>query len=209
MTTSQILSPSFQMPKDYNQLVQIYRTLAKTADKRLVNIEAYSHDKGYRNIKKWAYARAQSDIQYWNAQAGSKEGKRFNTKPPSNYNSLRGKINDIITFLEAPTSTKKGINQMFKSRADAINQKYGTNFTWEDLGNFFESQEWEEMSNKYGSGTALEIVGVLQHNEDDLVKKLNGKKNVVIRTEDDDILNDQIEDAISEYGDDLRDLLFN
>lgn len=81
---------------------QNYRRLAKVADQRLVRLESYAHDKGYKEVKNFAYNRALSDINNW-----TKGGKRFNTRPPKNQHQMIAKINNILTFLNSPTSTKK------------------------------------------------------------------------------------------------------
>lgn len=202
MTTNQILDPSFTMPRNYADLVKVYRQLARTADKRLIQLEALSHQEGYRHVKAWAYARAQYDIKYWGGNS------RFNTAPPKGYQQLTGKVNDIIHFLKSPTSTKRGITSTYKSRADTINKKYGTNFTWEDLANFFESEMWRKMADAYGSGTALEMIGVMQKNEDEIVNAINENRDTVVRVDDDDLLSDLLNDALSDYGDDIKDILF-
>lgn len=203
MTTSQILSSGYQMPKNYADLEKVYRQLARTADKRLIQLEALSHSEGYRNVKAWSYSRAMYDIKYWGGD------KRFNTAPPATYQQLRGKVNDIMHFLKSPTSTKTGITKTYKNRADTINRKFGTNFTWEDLGNFFESDLWQKLDSEYGSGTALEMIGVMQSNEKEIVDAITQNRNTIVRVEDDDILSDLLQDALDEYGDDIKDLLFS
>ena len=56
-TLKDITTPGFQLPADYNELVSVYRTLAKTADQRLVRLEKYANDPYMGNALTWAYAK--------------------------------------------------------------------------------------------------------------------------------------------------------
>ena len=78
-STKTILDPKYKMPNNYDDLVKVYRTLAKSADQRLVRLESYSHDAGFENIKKWAYANAMHDIKAFSGP----DAERFNTAPPT------------------------------------------------------------------------------------------------------------------------------
>ena len=141
-----------------------YRRLAKVADQRMVRLEAYQHDKGYANILQWAYARAKLDIKKWSGD----EGQRFNTAMPKNekgqvdYQRLAAKIRDIRTFLEAPTSTKAGIKELFETKAENFNKAHGTNFTWEAFAKFWDSGIAEKLDLSYGSKTKLKAIGSIQ-----------------------------------------------
>lgn len=128
-----------------------YKKLARKADRRLRAIEAYSNDEFYRGIKKYAYARAIRDIELWSGEGS----KRFDTKPPESLEGIRAKINDIKTFLEAPSSTKTGITNIYKKRAQTINERYGTKFTWQDIAKYYTSAAHEKAAEMYGSKTEL------------------------------------------------------
>lgn len=135
-----------------------YRRLARTADDRLRALEAYQHDQYYKPAIQWAYSVAQHDIQKWSGQ----HANRFNTKPPENPERLLAKISDIQKFLESPTSTKRGITASYQKRADTINQKYGTNFSWKQMANFYDSSLWKALDKIFGSKTAMKIIGSIQ-----------------------------------------------
>ena len=137
-------------------LEQYYRRLAKVADQRLVRLERLAEQENYHVVKEWAYKRAQEDISRW---GGS---NRFNTAPPQNTNQLKAKINDIRAFLESGTSTQKDINTIYKKRADTINSKYGTNFTWQDIADFYGRDKNEALDAKYGSKQVAMAIGVIQ-----------------------------------------------
>lgn len=128
-----------------------YKKLARKADARLRAIEKYAEQKYYKGIERYAYARAIRDIELW---SGSGK-KRFDTKPPDSLQGIRAKINDIKTFLESPTSTKAGVTEIYKKRADVINERYGTNLTWQQIADYYTSVAHEKAAEMYGSKTEL------------------------------------------------------
>lgn len=143
----------YDMPQsnDYETLVKEYRKLAKTADQRLVRLERYQYEPGYENVMSYVYKRAIRDIQSFNGDTAF----RFNTKPPSDIRTLKAKMNDIIVFLNSPTSTKTGIQRVYQTKANTINENWGTNFTWQDLAIFYGQGYFEKLDAKFGSATAM------------------------------------------------------
>lgn len=162
----------------YNKLVKEYRKLAKKADSRLRALEAYQHQKNFKTATKYAYARAQRDIKQWGGN------KRFNTKPPMTIAGVQAKINDIKTFLEAPSSTKRGIISIYQKRANTLNEKFGTDFTWKEMGNFFESGTFEKISNMLGSKTAMKVIAQLQNSEQEVKEAIEKSADVNIKVDD-------------------------
>lgn len=128
-----------------------YKKLARKADARLRAIEKYAKQKYYKGIERYAYARAIRDIELWSGTGK----KRFDTKPPDSLQGIRAKINDIKMFLESPTSTKAGVTEIYKKRADTINNKYGTNLTWQQIADYYTSAAHEKAAEMYGSKTEL------------------------------------------------------
>lgn len=135
------------------RLLKEYRKLAKRADQRLVRLEGYRHDKGFKGITEYAYKTAMKDIKSYSGQNAT----RFNTAPPPENQKgrdpnrmLKEKISDIKKFLASPTSTKRGVIAVNKKRADALNNSkklFGdepANFTWQEWSNF-----WEKVGNKF------------------------------------------------------------
>ena len=202
-TASHIKVP--KVPKgttsEHEQLIAEYRRLAKRADQRLVRLEAYSHDEGFKSAKLWAYARAQKDIAHWGG------GKRFNTKPPKSTAQLKAKISDIKQFLESETSTKKGIIDVYKRRAETINKRYGTKFKWNDLTNYYMSGMAEKMSNSFGSKTALKVIGTIQKKSKDVIKAIKEHSEKNLQLSDNKIINAKINDFLGEHGLDVTKLL--
>jgi hypothetical protein len=192
---------SSKVSTEYDNLVAEYRRLAKRADQRLVRLEAYSHDEGFKTAKQWAYARAQKDIAHWGG------GKRFNTAPPKSKAQLKAKISDIKQFLESETSTKKGIINVYKRKADTINKRYGTHFTWENLATYYKSGLAEKMNNSFGSKTALKVIGTMQKNDKDVIKAIKEHSEKNLQLSDNKIINTKINDFLGENGLDISKLL--
>lgn len=186
------------MAQAYEDLVKEYRRLAKRADQRMVRLEQLSEtDDMFKNVTKWAYAKAQKEMKRW----GGEDATRFNTKPPENYQALLGKVNAINEFLQSPTSTKKGTVEVFKKRADIINSKYGTDFSWESLAKYYQSGLADKLS-RYGYVTALKAVAAIQ----DKQEKVNNKivaANSKIKTGD-EVLDERIRDISKKYGKEIK-----
>lgn len=129
-----------------------YKRLAKVADQRLLRIQELSGTENFKGIEKFAYAKAQKALDVWG-------GERFNTKMPESVNLRNEKIADMIHFIQSPTSTKSGIIEVYKKRADTLNQKYGTNLSWQELGKVMESYHNDAQE---GSPTFLKAIGVIK-----------------------------------------------
>ncbi len=178
-------------------LVQYYRRLAKTADQRMVRLEKASEQKFFHVATEWAYAKATRDILKWIPPGDNKSTKlRFNTKPPEG-EDLIAKINDIKSFLSSPTSTKQGIINVYKKRADTVNKRYKTKFTWQQLAKYYDSGQAELWDAKFGSKTALRTIGVMQRNKKkikDAITKAD-KKDVRINAKDKGMLQKTVNQA--------------
>lgn len=190
------------------ELTKLYRRVAKTADQRLVRLEALSKQKDFKQVKSWAYKNAVNDALEWGARP---EKPRFNIKAPEHKTSLKAKINDMLNFIEKPTSTKQGIIEVYESKAKTLNEKYkeyGLNLNWSDVGTFFESTLYKKLSKKYSSGTVIKAIATMKQNEKQLIKDFNENKASHIKTEDNDmIINDAIKRMTSYYKKDVQKLL--
>lgn len=186
------------MARDYAELVKEYRKLAKTADQRLVRLEGYQYRDGFATSTKWAYSRAMKDIKKWSGE----EAKRFNVKPPESIQELEAKITDIKNFLESPTSTMKGITSVYKKKADTINKRYGTNFSWEDLANYYMSGLAEKLDSKYGSKTTLRSIAEIQKLDADAVADIAENK-ITNRIVPDKIVDSTIRKILKDEGLDI------
>lgn len=221
-----VTSPrSGQTPKSdkYKALLKEYRKLAKRADQRLVRLERYAQTEKYKEIKKYAYARAMRDIRAWSGENAT----RFNTKPPSNTNQLQAKINDIMYFLQSASSSIKptkdnagynaegklvsgGIELTYQKRADTLNERYkaeGLNVTWQNIGDLFNSPLYRKMFDKYkSSDVAVRIIGTIQHSEKDVLKAFDEKAAMYVNIEDNEVLAERVNQALRYYKKDIRSL---
>lgn len=215
---NQIMNPFFDMPTDYKEAVKVYKTLAKTADQRLVRLEAASHEEGFRGIKQYAYSRAVRDIEAWDGTA--KDKPRFNTKAPESMQQLLEKIEDIKTFLSSETSTKSGMIAINKRRVATINEKYGTNLTWKDLNEVFgDGSISEELDDTFaGSDSKIETVANLKKNKKKILKAIDDAKkkhqkiDVDISVKDasgkpDKVIEEKIKEMIANYPQEVREYL--
>ena len=190
-------------------MVQYYRRLAKTADQRMVRLEKASEEKYFKVATEWAYAKATRDILKWIPPGDNKSTKlRFNTKSPEG-EDLIAKINDIKSFLSSPTSSKQGIINVYKKRADTVNKKYGTNFTWKQLAKYYDSGQAELWDAKFGSKTALMTIASLQKNKKELVKAIKeaDRKDIRIDSKDSSMIKKTVEMALKDNKLNIEDLL--
>ena len=146
--------------------LQYYRSLAKQADQRLRRLEDYANQKGFENVTKWAYADAMSDIHEKNPMANRFDQLSMifkNEKGELDINSLRGATNRVKAFLESPSSTKRGIQKVYLKRANTVNEKYGTHFSWEEIGQYFDRSVFEKYDKQLKeSGIAIRVMGIMK-----------------------------------------------
>lgn len=206
-STKQILADDW-LPANYNELVKVYRTLAKSADQRLVRLESYQHDKAFKTATQWAYKRAMHDIEQWSGA----EAKRFNTAPPASETDLISKIQDIKHFLESPTSTKQGIIKVYQKRAESLNKTMKEknpkwkDLTWKDMAQYFDSALHEKLDAEYGSKTKVKIFAALKKNKKQILEDIEEKKNQHMKV-DDEVLQTTIENVIDSYPSEVKKLL--
>lgn len=178
------------MPKSINldmnpgeSVEHYYHRLADAADHRLIRLEAMAYEPDFEGVKKFAYARAMKDLEVWG-------GNRFNTKMPESVNLRNEKIADIIHFLQSPTSTKTGIVNVYKKRAETIKSKYGIDLNWQQMGKLMESFADDASG---GSPTKIKALGVIkQIDKEGIDKALKKNPNVsddIIRTVAENYLN--------------------
>lgn len=161
--------------------LQYYKRLAKVADQRLVRLEQLSaSDENYKAATSYAYAKAMRDLEVYG------ESKRFNTKPPLNKDGtvdnrlLSEKLADMRSFLSSVTSTKGGITAVYEKRAKTINEKFGTNYSWQDLADFYNSGDAEKLAKNFSSETVQKAIGLIQRSESKLKSKMEENKKITV-----------------------------
>ena len=187
----------------YKALMSEYRSLAKRADQRLVRLEKRANSgQEWKAVTKYAYANAMEEIRRFSG-AGA---KRFNVKPPNNTQMLQAKINAMKRFLESPTSTTSGIRSTYEKRVNTINKEYGTDFTWQELKEFFDSALSNKLDAKVDSKTKLIIIGEIQKHEEEIKKALENHKPIHLKL-DDDIAEYEVNKVLQYYKKDVKKLL--
>lgn len=187
----------------YKALMSEYRQLAKRADQRLVRLEKRANSgQEWKAVTKYAYANAMEEIRRFSGA----EAKRFNVKPPNTTQMLQAKINAMRRFLESPTSTTTGIRRTYEKRVNTINKEYGTDFTWEELKEFFDSALSNKLDAKVDSKTKLIIVGEIQKHGSEIKKALEDHKPIHLKL-DDDIAEYEVNKVLQYYKKDIKKLL--
>lgn len=155
-------------------LYKEYKRLADRADKRLLRLErlAVTESDTYGNVLAYAYKVAQKQTKYW---SGDLEKPRYARDTPTSDKELKKKIKDIQKFLEMPTSTKTGIIKVYKDKADALNKKFETNFTWEDWARFGIRGYWDRQDGKFTYNELIKVAKI-QKTEGNIVKAYNEVK---------------------------------
>ena len=160
------------MSQTDSKLYKEYKRLADRADKRLLRLErlAAKNDEKYKNVLAYAYNKAQKAIEHWDGKKFDKP--RFARKTPKTDEELAMKIKDIQEFLSMNTSTKSGIDKVYKKRADSLNAKFGTDFTWQDWARFGSRGYWDRTDGRFTYNEMIKVAKV-QKQKADMIKAYN------------------------------------
>lgn len=203
----------------YRAALKKYNALAKKADRRMRELERFSRYEEYKDIKKFAYKKAEEMIRTWTPLDKMYEGRapRWQRSTPLDTRSLKAKIKDIERFLAMKSSTLKGVKEIYKKRAETLNLMtpnnagrggFGTSFTWQTLAHFFEDGGLADKTfEKYGSATVLLAFGKIQRNKKkalDLIKSFDDKHKI---TDSDAATQNVIDELLLNYGDKVKELL--
>lgn len=151
--------------------VQWYNRMVGTANKRLERLEKYAQEDNYKAALNYAYSGAVFDVKDMNPKA---KNVRFTLRLKKtqtgdvDLRDLHSKINAVKDFLDAKTSTKTGITSMYEKRAKTVNEKLGTDYTWNDLGQYFEKKKYTKTGKRtMGSDTMLKAAYIIKESGDD------------------------------------------
>ena len=137
------------------QLEAEVKPMLREANMKLLNIEMLAKQEGFEGIKDFAYRNAMRDIR----KLRGEEFKRF--KIPSNTHQLEKVKRSLESFLGATTSTKSGIIDVYEKNAASLNSKFGSNFTWQQMGSFLQSAGFEKLKSDFDSETAIIMLKAL------------------------------------------------
>ena len=166
-----------------------YKKLAKAADRKLRELESLAEDQNFKDATNWAYAKAMQDIEHrW----GEGE-KRFDKKLPKDWKmtSMIAAINEVKTFLASPTSSKRGIVNVYKKRIETLknakNEKTGElmypglNITWQQAAKLFENSTFDKLLAKYTSDETWRQVTKRMKRSRELMKAIKEADTKIIK----------------------------
>ena len=192
--------------EEYASMYADFRQQAKIADQKLRRLEKLSTQENYKGVLQYAYARAQRDIK---EQTGRNvKQMRFSANIPTTLKGLASYSKDVERFNNAESSTKRGIMNIYKRRADTVNHKYGrdskgnkikgwNDLKWQDLANYYEKEKNIKLDSKMGSSTQMKVLGRFKRLENkdkeqqarDIQAVIDGSKKL----SDDEIENTRIQ----------------
>ena len=156
------------------QLENEAKQLMGSANAKLLNLEKLATKEGYEDIEQFAYRLAQKQIKNIRGEGY----KRFNI--PANTHQLEKTVREMKKFLDMPTSSKAGIDTLYEDNAKFLNEKFGTNYSWQEMAKFLQNVKWDEAKKTFDSETAiLMIQGLLEHktlNPEEIDELLNEHK---------------------------------
>lgn len=200
------MSKQSRKTSTYQRELEYYNKIAKKADRRLRELERFSRYDEYKSILNYAYRTAVRDIESWTPPSTKQKAPRWQRNTPTDTRTLKAKIADIEKFLKKKTGTVTGVKQVYIKRADTINKKYGTNFTWQQLANYFETGLAEKTSDKYGSKTMLKAIGVMQKSKDEVIDIIKNKSENHLQVSNIAVKN-TVNSLLKEYGTDIESIL--
>ena len=197
--------------EEYASMYADFRQQAKIADQKMRRLEKLSTQENYKGVLQYAYARAQRDIK---EQTGKNKKKmRFSANIPTTLKGLASYSKDVERFNRSESSTKQGITNIYKRRAETVNIKYGRvegakslkapklagwkDLTWQDLANYYEKEKNTKLDSKLGSSTQMKVLGRFKRLENkdkeqqakDIQAVIDGSKKL----SDDEIENTRIQ----------------
>lgn len=150
-----------------------YQKLAKTANRRMYKLEKLAEHPDYKAVLGYAYKDVAHELEIRGL------GRRFPmsvarmSANKTDIRALKALINTLQDFLDAPSSTKRGIDKTYSRRAQSLNKQYGTDFTPENMRDFFEASVWKKINDRFGSKTAMRVIGAIQKNADTIIQEVN------------------------------------
>lgn len=203
-TRRDILSDYYKVPKTKAGILSDYAKMTRLANDRLRSIEKTRSTDGYKGITQYAYRRAVHDL------AGATRFPSAKKLEDMNYNYVTKKLQDLRQFLKAESSTKRGIQAIYKRNAAAFNKKYGTNYSTSELAKFFDKNTglYEKIKKDhpdYGSETIMKAIAQIEKNRDDILESLEEENRNHLEV-DEVKVEEAANQFISEYGDEVRDL---
>lgn len=125
------------------------KPMLKEANMKLTNLEIAARDSEFSEILGFAYRNAMKEIKAIRGE----EYRRFNM--PKNIHQLERTERALHQFLNAPTSSKKNVLELYEKNKDYLNEKFGSRFSWQKMGKFLRAAEFEDMKDTFTSSVAM------------------------------------------------------
>lgn len=185
------MAKSKQSKTDYRkQLEAEVKPMMQKANMMLTNLEQLAKTEEFAGIEQFAYRNAMQQIK----EIRGSGYKRFNI--PKNTHQLEKTKRALEKFMDSPTSSKKGIEQLYEKNADWFNKQMGSKYSWQKMGSFLQAAEFEDLKADYFSKTAILIVSQLYKH-----RRKTGKKKFIQMLEKHEIkeLDEVDQDTLAEF----------
>lgn len=176
---------------DYRaQLEAEVKPMMQKANAMLLNLEKLAQTEEFAGIEHFAYRNAMQAIK----EIRGTGYKRFNM--PKNTHQLEKTQRELEKFLNSPTASKEGIENLYEKNAAWFNEQIGSKYSWQKMGSFLQAAEFEELKADYFSQTAILIVTQLYKH-----RRKTGKKRFVEMLEKHEIEGFDVvdQDTLSEF----------
>lgn len=180
-----------------SELMGLYYNQARNADIRLRKLEKLSQQETYAPATKWAYARAVKDIETRFGEGSVNWDKDVNKFTKAQIKAL---LNEVKTFREAPSSTKTGIDKVYKQRAETLNKRYGTNIPWQTMAKLLASDKFTEAKRIKGSDRVFKLIAERWKQSKEIKKEIAKSDGRDTRTVKNDEIVDKILDELTSQG---------
>lgn len=168
------------------EAAKYYKKVVKAVDQQLVRLEQLKHqgimqqkaEEGNKKAQAWVKshhvakdAKLFVPITDYAYQTAIDSLQRLGLKNRFNVKVSESKQRSVIAiaerFLLSDSNTKSKVINLYKKKAEAFNDRYDTNFTWQELANFFNSAEYEKLKSMDISSDAIfKAIGKLKTAKD-------------------------------------------
>ena len=166
-----------------DELLKEYRREIKVANERLRQLEILSKQPEFENVLKYAYRLAERDIK--ELGIGNLDKVRYRVPQKGgviNTNKLESALRRVKQFNTGyKTTTKSDIINTYQKDATSLNNKLGTNFTWQEMKTYLDSMEWEKMKKDLGSDVVVKVIKSVTENnvtESDILEAIEHNKTI-------------------------------
>lgn len=149
-----------------------YRRAVSRVNKQLYRLEKHYAATG-ENIMATAYLGLQRDIKSFFG-----DQKRFSKSMPATVREYQKRMNAINRFYSKPSATISGMANIYGKRAKTWSKRMGANITADQMKNVFESGLYKELTDLYGSKTALKKLGMIERQKARIMKQIEAGQKI-------------------------------